>query len=40
VVVDPAKPPTYQVANKKTLWYLSLAFEATLISMAIAYGFM
>jgi len=40
VVVDPTKPPTYQVANKKTLWYLSLAFEATLISMAIAYGFM
>ena len=40
VVVDSAKPPTYQVANKKTLWYLSLAFEFTLISMAIAYGFM
>jgi len=40
VLVDPAKPPTYQVANKKTLWYLSLAFEGTLISMAIAYGLM
>ena len=40
VLVDPAKPPTYQVANKKTLWYLSLAFEGTLLSMAIAYGLM
>jgi len=40
VLVDSKNPPQYQVAGKKTLWYISLAHAAGLVSFAVSYGFL
>jgi len=38
VLVDPKNPPAYQVAGKKTLWYLSLGHFMALVALATSYA--
>jgi hypothetical protein len=40
VLVDSNNPPPYQVAGKKTLWYVALAHATGLIGFGVSYGFL